>query len=93
MKPSVNKHSVTFAGHMTSASFEKAFWDDLKQIAKDCDEPLSQSDRQYSNLSSPSRLFVLGLTRKARRLANTGYLASQSGIFAIQSRTGIGAPG
>ena len=66
MKPSVTTHSVTFAGHMTSASFENAFWDDLRQIAKECDEPLSQADRQYGNMSSASRLFVLGLLQRSR---------------------------
>jgi predicted DNA-binding ribbon-helix-helix protein len=66
MKPSVTKHSVTFAGHMTSANFEDAFWNDLRQIAKEYDEPLSHADRQYGNLSSASRLFVLGLLQRSR---------------------------
>ena len=64
MKSCFIKHSVT--GQMTSASFEDAFWDDLWQIDKECDEALSQSDREFGNLSLPSRLFVLGLLRRQR---------------------------
>ena len=51
------------------ASFEDAFWADLRQIAKGCDETLSHSttnvDRQHANLSA-SRLCVLGLLPRSR---------------------------
>jgi hypothetical protein len=64
MKSSIIDCSSVIAGQR--ASFEDAFWDDLRQIDKECDETLSQSDRQYGNLSSPSRLFVLGLLPRSR---------------------------
>ena len=64
MKSSIFNCSSVIAGQR--ASFEDAFWDDLRQIDKECDETLSQSDRQYGNLSSPSRLFVLGLLPRSR---------------------------
>ena len=68
MKSSIiNRSSV--AGHNTRASFEDAFWDDLRQIAKGSDETLSHSttnvDRQHTNLSV-SRLCVLGLLPRLR---------------------------
>ena len=65
MKSSIIDRLSIIAGHGPKASLEDAFCD-LRQIAKGCDETLSQSDRQYSNLSSPSRLFVLGLLRRSR---------------------------
>jgi predicted DNA-binding ribbon-helix-helix protein len=64
MKSSVIKHWVTLARHKTSVSFEDAFWDDLRQIAKECDQTLS--NREFGNLSPPSRLFVLGLLQRSR---------------------------
>ena len=57
---------ISVSGQMTSPSFEDAFWDDLWQIDKEYGEPLSQSDREFGNLSSPSRLFVLGLLPRSR---------------------------
>jgi predicted DNA-binding ribbon-helix-helix protein len=66
MKLSVINEPIVIPGHSKKASFEDAFWDDLRQIGKDCDETLSQFDRQYGNLSSPSRLFVLGFLRRSR---------------------------
>jgi predicted DNA-binding ribbon-helix-helix protein len=70
MKSLINRSSV-IAGHRMRASLEDAFWDDLRQIAKGCDETLSQSttntDRQDGdNLSSGSRLFVLGFLRRSQ---------------------------
>ena len=66
MKSSIINCSSVIAGHRMRASFEDAFWDDLRQIDKECDETMSQSDRQYGNLSSPSRLFILGLLRRSQ---------------------------
>jgi len=66
MKSSVVKRSIVIAGHKTSVSLEDAFWKGLREIAHERDETLSHlvavinSDRQYSNLSSAIRLFVLG---------------------------------
>jgi hypothetical protein len=48
------------------ARLEDSFWDDLRQIVKECDEPSSRSDREFGNSSSPSRLFVLGLLPLSR---------------------------
>ena len=31
----MKKHSVVIMGHATSLSLEEAFWDELKQIAKE----------------------------------------------------------
>ena len=66
MKSSIIDRLSVIAGHRPKASLEDAFWDDLRQIDKECGETLSQSDRQYGNLSSPSRLFVLGLLARSR---------------------------
>ena len=59
MKSSIIDRLSVVAGHGPKASLEDAFWDDLRQIAKGCDETLSQSttnaDRQDGdNLSSAS---------------------------------------
>jgi predicted DNA-binding ribbon-helix-helix protein len=65
MKSLVVKRSVVVAGHKTSVSLEEAFWKSLKEIAGDRHMTLSallvaiDSERQYGNLSSAIRLFVL----------------------------------
>jgi predicted DNA-binding ribbon-helix-helix protein len=65
MKSSVVKHSIVLAGHHTSVSLEDAFWKMLKEIASERDLTVSDvvagidSGRQYGNLSSAIRLFVL----------------------------------
>jgi predicted DNA-binding ribbon-helix-helix protein len=71
MKSSIIDRLSVIAGHRSKASREDAFWDDLRQIAKGCDGTLSQSttnaDRQDGdNMSSASRLFVLGLLRRSQ---------------------------
>ena len=69
MKSSVAKHSVVVAGHKTSISLEDAFWNVLKEIADARDMTLSDlvaavaAGRQYGNLSSAIRLFVLEFYR------------------------------
>jgi predicted DNA-binding ribbon-helix-helix protein len=69
MKSLVTRHSISIAGHKTSVSLEDAFWSGLREIAKGRDESLSKlissinADRQFSNLSSAIRLFVLGFYR------------------------------
>jgi predicted DNA-binding ribbon-helix-helix protein len=69
MKSSIINCSSVIAGPRMRASFEDAFWDDLRQIAKGCVETLSHSttnvDRQHANLSA-SRLCVLGLLPRSR---------------------------
>jgi predicted DNA-binding ribbon-helix-helix protein len=67
MKPSlVVKRSIDIGGHKTSISLEDAFWGSLKEIALERRVTLSQllasinaNRRQFANLSSATRLFVL----------------------------------
>jgi predicted DNA-binding ribbon-helix-helix protein len=65
MKSLVIKRSIVIGGHKTSVSLEDAFWNALKNIASARRVPLSglvatiDSERQYGNLSSALRLFVL----------------------------------
>jgi predicted DNA-binding ribbon-helix-helix protein len=69
MKSSVVKRSTIVAGHKTSVSLEDAFWNDLRKIATEREMTLSDlvskinSERQYGNLSSAIRLFVLDFYR------------------------------
>jgi predicted DNA-binding ribbon-helix-helix protein len=66
VKSSITKHSVVVRGRKTSISLEEAFWRALREIAAARGESLSQriasidADRQFANLSSAIRLFVLG---------------------------------
>jgi predicted DNA-binding ribbon-helix-helix protein len=59
------KHSLTIAGHRTSISLERPFWDHLTAIAATRDLSVAalvaQIDeaREARNLSSAIRLFVL----------------------------------
>ena len=69
MKSLVIKRSVVVAGHKTSVSLEDAFWKGLKGIAGARNLTLSElvgaidSEREYGNLSSALRLFVLEFYR------------------------------
>ena len=60
------KRSVGIAGSKTSVSLEEAFWKGLKEIASERNMRASEmvaainSERQFGNLSSAIRLFVLG---------------------------------
>jgi predicted DNA-binding ribbon-helix-helix protein len=69
MKSFVIKRSIVIAGHRTSVSVEDAFWEGLKEIAKQRREGLAQlvasidADRQHDNLSSAIRVYVLGFYR------------------------------
>ena len=67
-KSQVFKRSISLDGHKTSVSLETAFWDELKGIADAQGVPVGQliaaidserRERQYPNLSSAIRLFVL----------------------------------
>ena len=77
MKSLVVKRSIVIDGYKTSVSLEEAFWRSLKDIARERRESLSQliasidQDRQFANLSSAIRLFVLGFYRDqfARQLS------------------------
>jgi predicted DNA-binding ribbon-helix-helix protein len=65
MKSSILKRSIVIDGHKTSVSLEDAFWNDVKEIAQAQRATLSKllgeidRTRNYSNLSSAIRLFVL----------------------------------
>ena len=65
MRSPIVKRSVVLAGHKTSVSLEDAFWRGLKDIATTRRMTLSDLisgidiDREYGNLSSALRLFVL----------------------------------
>ena len=65
MKSLISKRSVVIAGHKTSVSLEETFWKALKEISIGQNMGLSamvaaiDSERQYGNLSSAIRLFVL----------------------------------
>ena len=65
MKSPIVKRSIVLAGHKTSVSLEDAFWRGLKEIAQSRRATLSDliasidTERQYGNLSSALRLFVL----------------------------------
>ena len=69
MKSRVVKRSIVIAGHKTSVSLEDGFWTSLKEIAGERHVTLSElvasidTDRQYGNLSSAIRLFVLDFYR------------------------------
>ena len=65
VKSPVLSHSVSVDGHKTSISLEEAFWSALKDIAHERGESLSHlidsinANRQFPNLSSALRVFVL----------------------------------
>jgi predicted DNA-binding ribbon-helix-helix protein len=68
-KASLFKHSVRVAGHATSVSIERAFWDAFCEIAAQrhvsVNALLSAIDAERSgNLSSAMRLFVLESCRR-----------------------------
>ena len=69
MKSTVVKRSIVVAGHKTSVSLEDAFWNGLKEIARERHMTLSEliaeidAQRQLGNLSSALRLFVLDFYR------------------------------
>jgi predicted DNA-binding ribbon-helix-helix protein len=71
MKSLIIKRSVVIGRHRTSVSVEDAFWDDLRQIARAQQLTLSKliaeidENRQYNNLSSAIRVFVLHLRAKS----------------------------
>jgi predicted DNA-binding ribbon-helix-helix protein len=70
LKSAVVKRSIVVSGHKTSVSLEDAFWKGLKEIAGGRHLSLSDliaridSDREYGNLSSAIRLFVLDFYRE-----------------------------
>jgi predicted DNA-binding ribbon-helix-helix protein len=75
--PGEIKRSVTIAGHRTSISLEREFWDGLKAIAAEDGVSLSQLVARIDNgraggarrigLSSAIRVFVLDHFRSAQK--------------------------
>ena len=69
MKSLIFKRSIMVAGHKTSVSLEDAFWNGLREIARERHMRLSElvaeidAQRQLGNLSSALRLFVLDFYR------------------------------
>jgi len=65
MTPTMRKRSVLLHGRKTSLSLEAQFWDCLRQIAERENVSISaliariDRERQWANLSSAVRLFVL----------------------------------
>jgi predicted DNA-binding ribbon-helix-helix protein len=65
MKSTVHKHSILLGGHRTSVSLEDAFWQALKEVAREnrvtvsCMADQIDKAREHHNLSSAIRLFVL----------------------------------
>jgi predicted DNA-binding ribbon-helix-helix protein len=65
MKSPIIKRSIVIGGHKTSVSLEDRFWNYLKEIAHTRQLTLSKlvaeidQTRQYANLSSAIRVFVL----------------------------------
>jgi len=70
MKSLVVKRSVIIENRYTSVSVEEEFWQALREIARSRRVTLSQllgsidADRQFANLSSAIRLFVLRFLRE-----------------------------
>ena len=75
MKSTVIKRSVVVGRHKTSISLEDAFWRDLQDIARAQGCTTSElideieGSRQYGNLSSAIRLFVLEHFRAKSNIA------------------------
>jgi predicted DNA-binding ribbon-helix-helix protein len=65
MKSLILKRSIMIAGQKTSVSLEDEFWQALKQIAAGLDIKMAElvhqigQQREYGNLSSALRLYVL----------------------------------
>lgn len=71
MADQVAKRSVVVAGHRTSISLERGFWDALRELAqaesKTINQLVSEIDQgRTGNLSSAIRVHVLDAARKGR---------------------------
>ena len=71
----VVKRSVTIAGHSTSVSLEAAFWDALRDLARQRGVPVQSligeidKGRGPQNLSSAIRVFVLRAVQSGRSVS------------------------
>ncbi len=71
MATQVAKRSVVVAGHRTSISLERGFWDALRELAqaesKTINQLVSEIDQgRTGNLSSAIRVYVLQAARHGR---------------------------
>jgi len=71
MPTSIKKRSVVVAGHRTSVSLEAAFWDVLRDLARERGKTLNQLVSEIDltrdgNLSSAIRVHVLDSLRGSR---------------------------
>src|SRR5262245_56223353 len=86
MKSTVVKRSIVVAGHKTSVSLEDAFWNGLKEIARERRMTLSalvaeiDAQRKLGNLSSALRLFVLDFYRTQLSHPKGGHAANHEMI-------------
>lgn len=60
----IKKRSIMIAGHATSISLEKEFWDEVKRIANEENTSIPHliekiDENRETNLSSAIRLYVL----------------------------------
>lgn len=68
------KHSFTIAGHQTSISLERPFWDLLREIADHQGRPIRalieeiDASREESGLSSAIRVWLLRYVRERSNL-------------------------
>jgi predicted DNA-binding ribbon-helix-helix protein len=78
----ISKHSLVIAGHRTSISLERAFWEALQKIARERQVSIAalvssvDAERGEANLSSALRVFVL--KEAARRGEAAGRLISSA---------------
>jgi predicted DNA-binding ribbon-helix-helix protein len=81
MKSSIVKRSIVLAGRKTSVSLEDGFGRGLKDIATSRRATLSDllssiaTERQYGNLSSAIRLFVLNHYQAGTASPNRSFVA------------------
>jgi predicted DNA-binding ribbon-helix-helix protein len=70
----IRKRSVMIDGHKTSVSLEDEFWESIKEIAAEREQPLTElinavaRGHEGSNLSSALRLFALNYYKERPRL-------------------------
>ena len=67
----LSKHSLVIAGHRTSISLERAFWEGLQKIAHEREMSIAalvasvDAGRGEANLSSALRVFVLSAVTRS----------------------------
>ena len=83
MKSSIAKRTVIVKNQKTSVSLEEDFWQALREIAKLRRVSLSRlissidADRQFANLSSAIRLFVLKFFKEEQARRHPTFAAAE----------------